>query len=228
MFSDSFNALAGSDQTKFGEICNKLLLRGFMCRDMYDSREQVIRNNPDYLFMDKYIDLFEDYLKYAGWTLKKDDNLGVFALFNDHEQNRIRIDRDTSIILVVLRMIYDNSRVEGDKTTRTLSSSSQFLFLTTPEVIRQMQFYGIFLPGRRLSGRLVCRSLRFLANHNVISKVKGSYDEGNVSFYILPSIVYALDNDKIVAMSKALDELRSRQASEDDEGGSQNETVNES
>jgi uncharacterized protein YPO0396 len=51
------------------------------------------------------------------------------------------------------------------------------------------------------------RSLRFFASHNIISKVSGTYDEGNVSFYILPSIAYALDNEKIVAMSQALDEL---------------------
>lgn len=48
-----------------------------------------------------------------------------------------------------------------------------------------------------------------MANHNIISKVSGSYDEGNVSFYILPSIIYAIDNEKIIAMSNALDELNS-------------------
>ena len=50
----------------------------------------------------------------------------------------------------------------------------------------------------------------FLNNHNIISKVSGSYDEGNVSFYILPSIVYALNNDKIIAMSNILDEINKK------------------
>ena len=69
------------------------------------------------------------------------------------------------------------------------------------------------MPGKRLTGRLIGKSLRFLNNHNIISKVSGSYDEGNVSFYILPSIKYAIDNEKIVAMSNALDQLNSQEES---------------
>ena len=61
-----------------------------------------------------------------------------------------------------------------------------------------------------MHGRSLARALRFLANHNIITKVSGNYDDGNVSFYILPSIVYALDNDRIVAMSEALKELNEK------------------
>lgn len=65
-----------------------------------------------------------------------------------------------------------------------------------------------------MSGRLFAKSLRFLANHNVIAKVSGSYDEGNVAFYILPSIIFAVDNQKIKAMSEALEKMK---AGEEDE-----------
>ena len=79
------------------------------------------------------------------------------------------------------------------------------------------------MPGRRLNGRNIAKSLRFLNNHSIISKVSGSFDEGNVSFYILPSIVYALDNDKIVAMSNALDELKKQNEAK---GGLLDENLN--
>ena len=193
MFSEQFAQLSGSDQTRFAEIVNKILLKGFVVRDIFDSREKIIRVNPDFRFIERQFDLINDYLKFSGWVLNKDLILGVFYLVNTFEDNRIRIDRETSLVLFTLRLIYEDEKEEGG------SSSTQSIYMTTPSLIKMMVDHGITMPGKRLTGRLIGKSLRFLNNHNIISKVSGSYDEGNVSFYILPSIKYAIDNEKIVA-----------------------------
>ena len=205
MFSEQFAQLSGSDQTRFAEIVNKILLKGFVVRDIFDSREKIIRVNPDFRFIERQFDLINDYLKFSGWVLNKDLILGVFYLVNTFEDNRIRIDRETSLVLFTLRLIYEDEKEEGG------SSSTQSIYMTTPSLIKMMVDHGITMPGKRLTGRLIGKSLRFLNNHNIISKVSGSYDEGNVSFYILPSIKYAIDNEKIVAMSNALDQLNSQE-----------------
>ena len=207
MFSEQFAQLSGSDQTRFAEIVNKILLKGFVVRDIFDSREKIIRVNPDFRFIERQFDLINDYLKFSGWVLNKDLILGVFYLINTFEDNRIRIDRETSLVLFTLRLIYEDEKEEGG------SSSTQSIYMTTPSLIKMMVDHGITMPGKRLTGRLIGKSLRFLNNHNIISKVSGSYDEGNVSFYILPSIKYAIDNEKIVAMSNALDQLNSQEES---------------
>ncbi|MCB9499553.1 MAG: DUF4194 domain-containing protein [Erysipelotrichaceae bacterium] len=202
MFSEDFQKLETTDKNKFAEVCNILLLKGFIVRDIFDPREKVIRINPDFRFMERHFDLFDAYLRFSGWNVNKDLILGVFSLTNEFEDNRIRIDRETSLILFTLRLIYEDEKQEGGT-----SGGSQGIYLTTPTLIKMMLDHGITMPGKKITGRLVCRGLRFLANHNIISKVSGSYDEGNVSFYILPSIIYAIDNDKIVAMSNALDQI---------------------
>ena len=207
MFSEQFAQLSGSDQTRFAEIVNKILLKGFVVRDIFDSREKIIRVNHDFRFIERQFDLINDYLKFSGWVLNKDLILGVFYLVNTFEDNRIRIDRETSLVLFTLRLIYEDEKEEGG------SSSTQSIYMTTPSLIKMMVDHGITMPGKRLTGRLIGKSLRFLNNHNIISKVSGSYDEGNVSFYILPSIKYAIDNEKIVAMSNALDQLNSQEES---------------
>ena len=207
MFSEQFAQLSGSDQTRFAEIVNKILLKGFVVRDIFDSREKIIRVNPDFRFIERQFDLINDYLKFSGWVLNKDLILGVFYLVNTFEDNRIRIDRETSLVLFTLRLIYEDEKEEGG------SSSTQSIYMTTPCLIKMMVDHGITMPGKRLTGRLIGKSLRFLNNHNIISKVSGSYDEGNVSFYILPSIKYAIDNEKIVAMSNALDQLNNQEES---------------
>ena len=199
MFSEDFNKLQASEQLTFASVTNKLLLKGFIVRDIYDNREKIFRINPDYRFMERFFEIFESYLKFSGWHIEKDNILGVIALSNDYTENRIKFDRETSLILFSLRLIYDTRREE--------SETDFDVYMTTPNLIIEMTERNITIPNKKLTGRGVARCLRILANHNIISKISGTYDNGDVTFYILPSIVYALDNDKIVAMSNALNEL---------------------
>ena len=203
MFSEDYLKIPQADKNEFGSVVNTLLLKGFIVRDIYDGKEKVMKTNPDYRFLERYFDLVNDYLKFSGWNIEKDVILGVIALSNFYTENRIKIDRETSLVLFALRLIYENEKGASN-------SSNQAIYITTPGLLNIMIEDGVTMPGRKMNGRSLARALRFLANHNIITKVSGNYDDGNVSFYILPSIVYALDNDRIVAMSEALKELNEK------------------
>ena len=71
------------------------------------------------------------------------------------------------------------------------------IYLTTPELMKFMVEYGITMQGKKITGRGLGRCLRFMSQHNIISKVSGTFDEGNVTFYILPSILYVIDIERI-------------------------------
>ena len=115
--------------------------------------------------------------------------------------NMDKIDKDIVISATFIKVLLETQKSESN-------SSGESLYMTTPELLKTMLEYGITMQGKRLTGRLLGRSLRFMAAHNIIAKVSGSYDEGNVAFYILPSITFAVDNQKIAAMSEALDRLK--------------------
>lgn len=201
MFEENFIKLSNADQNQFTVVVNSLLLHSFIVRDVFDAREKAMKINPEYRFIERYFELFSDYLKYSGWIIEKDILGGVIALFNTNEQNRLRIDRETSLVLFVLRLIYETEKSESGQ-------SGESVYITTPVLIKTMLDHNITMSGKRLTGRAFSRSLRFLANHNLITKVSGSYDEGNVAFYILPSITFAVDNQKIKAMSEALEKMK--------------------
>lgn len=201
MFEEEIVKLSNSDQQEFSRVVNILLLKSFIVRESFDAREKMMKINPEYRFIERHYALFEDYLKYAGWYIERDMANGVIALHNEYEQNRLRIDRETSLILFTLRLVYETQKSESN-------SGGEAIYMTTPELLKMMLEYGITMQGKRLTGRLLGRSLRFMAAHNIIAKVSGSYDEGNVAFYILPSITFAVDNQKIAAMSEALDRLK--------------------
>lgn len=201
MFEENFVKLSNADQIEFGEVVNSLLLHSFIVRDVFDAREKAMRINSEYRFIERHYELISDYLKYSGWCMEKDTLSGVIALFNTNADNRLRIDRETSLVLFVLRLIYETEKSESSQTGETI-------YLTTPALLKTMLEHGITMSGKKMSGRLFARSLRFLANHNIIAKVSGSYDEGNVAFYILPSITFAVDNQKVKAMSEAIEKMK--------------------
>lgn len=201
MFETEFEKLSNSEQNEFARVTNTLLLKSFIVRDVFDNKEKAMRINPDYRFIERHFDLINDYLKYTNWMMEKDVLNGVVALINLNEQNRLRMERETSLILFVLRLIYETEKNESSQT-------GEAIYITTPTLLKTMIDHNITMSGKRMSGRLFAKSLRFLANHNIIAKVSGSYDEGNVAFYILPSILFAVDNQKIKAMSEALEQLK--------------------
>lgn len=210
MFEEKYNELSYSDQNAFGTTINRILLKGFIVRDIFDPREKIIKISPDYRYIERNYELINEYLNFSNWSIEIDKILGVVSLVNLSGENHIRLDRETSLILFVLRMIYENERKESNLT-------GESIYITTPVLIRTMLEHGILMPGKKLSGRGIAKSLRLLASHNIITKVSGNYDEGSVAFYILPSICYALDNEKIRAMSLALDKEMSESEETSDE-----------
>ncbi len=202
MFEEKYNELSLGEKNQFGSVVNTILLKGFIVRDVFDTKEKIIKISPTYRFIEKNYELINSYLSFSNRRIEKDAILGVVALLNENNENHIRLDRETSLLIFTLRLIYETERDQS-------SSTSEAIYLTTQSLIRTMLEHGILLPNKKLTGRNLAKSLRFLVQHNILNKVSGNYDEGNVAFYILPSIVYALDNEKVAAMSNALDQINS-------------------
>lgn len=202
MFEQKYNELSLGEKNQFGSVVNTILLKGFIVRDIFDPKEKIIKISPTYRFIEKNYELINSYLSFANWRIEKDTILGVVALLNENNENHFRLDRETSLLIFTLRLIYETERDQS-------SSTSEAIYLTTQSLVRTMLEHGILLPNKKLTGRNLAKSLRFLVQHNILNKVSGNYDEGNVAFYILPSIVYALDNEKVAAMSNALDQINS-------------------
>lgn len=127
MFEEEFIKIPVADQREFSHVVNVLLLKGFVVRDMFDAREKMMRTNPNYRFIERYFNLIEDYLKYSGWHIEKDVVSGVICLSNDYEENRLRLDRETSLLLFTLRLIFEDEKKKVLKLM--MQSISQHLVL---------------------------------------------------------------------------------------------------
>ncbi len=206
MWNELYEKLNNSDREEFRRIFNLLLSRTFIIRDVYDSRESMMKTNPEYRFIERNFELFTGYLGYSGWTLQKDGNYGVIALSNEYEYNRVRMDKNTTLILYTLRLIFEEEREKVSLRNEILT--------TTGQMVHKMITLGIV--NRKPSDKDLADGLRQLAYHNIIEKVDGPWEQADTKLLILPSILFVVTNEKISRMYEALENGDNGEANRDD------------
>lgn len=93
------------DKDEFTKICNRLLSNCFICK-----RNETTR--ADYYFIIKYRDKFSEYLSVLGYRMEINEEYGVVQLTNPQNYNRYNMKLYESIILLILRILYDEKKRE--------------------------------------------------------------------------------------------------------------------
>lgn len=93
------------DKDEFQRICNRLLSHCFLCKGN-------VTNRSDYYFVLKYKKQFQEYLGVLGYRLEINEEYGVIQLTNPLNFNRVNLKLFESIILIILRILYDEKKRE--------------------------------------------------------------------------------------------------------------------
>lgn len=93
------------DKDDFKRICNKLLSQCFLCRASGAGR-------ADFYFVSKYKKEFQEYLSVLGYRLEINEDEGVIQLTNPQNYNRLNLKLFESVILLILRVLYDEKKRE--------------------------------------------------------------------------------------------------------------------
>lgn len=93
------------DKDEFTRICNKLLSQCFICK-----KNEATRG--DFYFIMKYKEKFQEYLSILGYRLDINEEHGVVQLVNMQNYNRYNMKLFESIILLILRILYDEKKRE--------------------------------------------------------------------------------------------------------------------
>lgn len=189
MFEEKYLQLSNQEKDDFARVVNNLMLKSFVLRENYDRHSKMMKSNRDYSFIERNIDMIREYLEFSGWTIEKDSRLGVVMINNEYQDNHIRIDFLTSIIVYGLRYAYEISREKEEMTTEVYFSAAELLQILIEK--------GLIKQDKKPSAVAMASSYRFLENHNIISRVSGEFRDRSLTFYILPSILYVIDIDRI-------------------------------
>ena len=196
MFESEFEKLNMTEQEAFRRIVNWLLAHTYLLQGNYAFEDNMKRTNPDYLFVERNFELFQNYLEYAGFRLERDSNYGVIFLSSSYEFNRIKLDKAATLMLYVLRLIYEEEREK--------LSLSRDIFTTTGDLVHKMISLGVI---RRKPANLTLRdSLRTLNRFRIVEKVDGPWENADTRLLILPTILFIVTNERISNMYQLIDD----------------------
>ncbi len=179
---NKLNEMTQKEKDEFSAICNKLMSVTYILRDGTDGRI-----SKEYRFIEANLDLINDYLELCGWRLYKDIQYGVIYVRNIEGYNHLSLNKLTTVMLVTMRLIYEESRSLAS-TTNDVCVTVGTLFA---KIINEFSIYP-----KKPSQKEIKDSFRILEAHNLIRKLDESFDDVECRFVILPSVLIAVPNEK--------------------------------
>lgn len=207
MFEEKYEKLNMAEQEAFKRIVNWMLAHTFLLQDNYVFDDSMKRTNPDYLFVERNFELFEDYLEYSGFRLERDTNYGVIFLSSTYEFNRVKLDKMTTLMIYVLRLIYEEEREK--------LSLSRNIFTSTGDLVHKMISLGVI--KKKPANQVMRDSLRTLNRFRIVEKPEGSWEDADTKLLILPTILFIVTNERIGNMYRLLEEEPGEMSQEDED-----------
>ncbi len=93
------------EKDEFRRICNRLISTCFLCKGN-------VTNRSDYYFVLKHREIFRKYLDILGYRLEINEEYGVIQLTSPYNYNHLNLKLFESIILLILRILYDEKKRE--------------------------------------------------------------------------------------------------------------------
>ncbi len=196
MFEEKYEKLSMTEQESFKRIINWMLAHTFLLQDSYVFDDSMKRTNPDYLFVERNFEIFEEYLEYSGFRLERDSNYGVIFLSSTYEFNRVKLDKMTTLMIYVLRVIYEEEREK--------LSLSRDIFTSTGDLIHKMISLGVI--KKKPANQAMRDGLRTLNRFRIVEKPEGSWEDADTKLLILPTILFIVTNERISNMYRLLEE----------------------
>ena len=170
----------------FRAACNHLLGRTFVSRMIYTDGER--KHNPEYTFIAQYEHIVRGYLAFIGWEVYQDPYNGYFYVQNDLEENRLTMDKDTTGILLALRLIYDENSERAGLNQDVVCYVRELLEKTVTDFAILKQ---------KPNMKEVRKSLQLIENHGIIARLEGRFNEMSCRFTILPTILTAVSAERL-------------------------------
>lgn len=178
------------EKSEFARMANYLMSSTFLLRD--DSKHRI---SKDYLFVERRLEIFSDYFSLIGWRIYRDTQYGVIYTVNEDGMNRMKLDKLTTVIIITLRIIYEEKRIQA--------SSSNDVCTTVAEIIGKI--VNDFSVYKKKPTQLELKeAFRILESHNLIYRLGESYTDYDCRLVILPSILFAVSNEKCKSICDTL------------------------
>lgn len=179
------------EKDEFRRICNRLLSTTFLCKSNSSLRSE-------YYFVLKYKDIFSQYLEVLGFRLEINEEYGVIQLTNPQNYNRLNLKLFESVILLILRILYDEKK-------RELSISDEVI-INLGDI--QDKYLSLEIRDKLIDKTTMRNGLNLLRRFQIIELLDRDLGSEESRVLIYPSILMAVRVEDIKQVFEKLQVYR--------------------
>lgn len=192
------------EKDEFKRICNRLLSATFLCKSNAALRSE-------YYFVLKHRDIFSKYLEVLGFRLEINEEYGVVQLTNPQNYNRMNLKLFESVILLILRILYDEKK-------RELSVSDQVI-VNLGDI--QDKYLSLKIRDKLIDKTTMRNGLNLLRRFQILELLDRDLGNEESRVLIYPSILMAVRVEDVKQVFEKLQVYRKERR--EDENADQNE-----
>ncbi len=174
----TYETMNVTQQNQFRDTANKLLSNTFLCRDKKDNRES-------YYFLMSYKELFEEFFQVLGYEITLDTATGCVMLSGGSASNTLKLKRDESIVLLILRLLYHEKMKD--------TSLNENIICMAADIHTKYDYLEI---KRKLNKTDLISAMRLFRRYNLI-EITGDITTSTCRIVILPTILMAIQTEDV-------------------------------
>jgi len=187
---DLFEGMLQKDKDEFRRVCNKLMSTCFVVK-----RNEAMK--ADYYFILRMRDVFEHYLGILGYTLEINEDYGVIQMVNRENYNHLHLKLYDSIILLLLRILYDEKK-------RELSLTD--VVVNLGEI--QDKYLSLKIREKQIDKTTMGNALRLFKRYNLIEILDRDLFQEEARIIIYDSILMAVRVEDIRRVNELIGQYR--------------------
>ena len=187
---ETFNV---TQQNQFRDTANKLLSNTFLCRDKRDNKE-------NYYFLMSYKEVFDEFFKILGYEIVLDTTTGSVMLEGASASNTLKLKRDESIILLILRLLYHEKAKDA--------SLNDNIICSVADIHEKYDYLQI---KRKLNKTDLVSSMRLFRKYNLV-EITGDITTSTCRVVILPTILMAIKSEDITTVFNTINKISQEEA----------------
>lgn len=181
-----FEGMLQKDRDEFRRVCNKLMSICFLCRQNEQTR-------AEYYFVLRHKEVFENYLGILGYTLEMNEEYGVIQMVNRENYNHINLKLNDSIILLLLRILYDEKKRELSVTDVVINIGDI-----------QEKYRSLQIRDKQIDKTTMNNALRLFKRYNLVELLDRDMMQEDSRILIYNTILMAVRADDIRRVSEML------------------------
>ena len=171
------------DKEEFRRVCNKLMSICFICKQNEDTKS-------DYYFILRQKSVFLRYLDVLGYNLEINEEYGVIQLVNRENYNHVHLKLYDSIILLILRILYDEKKRELSLTDVVINVGDI-----------QEKYLSLKIREKQIDKTTMSNALRLFRRYNLVALLDKDLTQEDSRIVIYDSILMAVRVEDIKRVS---------------------------